>query len=176
MLASGHFSNNQAGQLKVLVVLTSREVVDRQEPITPLRSDEYSTLVKEDQKRKAKQEGTNSSSRRQKRVKQEPQVKQEKSTSETSQASQEIHVKPIKQEESVPTPSYQSPKRNETEDAAKDIVGHGRVVDLSGVDDTRCDLVFAMSDAKGSEGGLDEEDEVDEEDRDEVARFVPEFV
>ncbi|KAH6952504.1 hypothetical protein BKA56DRAFT_638371 [Ilyonectria sp. MPI-CAGE-AT-0026] len=56
MLASGHFSNNQAGQLKMLIVLTSADVVDKQEPITPLRPDEYSTSVRKDKKQKVKKE------------------------------------------------------------------------------------------------------------------------
>ncbi|KAM4066659.1 hypothetical protein HRG_012129 [Hirsutella rhossiliensis] len=71
MLASGHFSNNQAGQLKVLVVLTSTDVVDKQEPVTPLRPDQCSTPVKEDKKRRVKQEDISPASRRKKRVKQE---------------------------------------------------------------------------------------------------------
>ncbi|KAM6514177.1 hypothetical protein FALCPG4_015335 [Fusarium falciforme] len=72
MLASGHFSNNQAGQLKVLVVLTSTEAVDKQEPVTRLRPDEYSAPVKEGKKRK---------------------VKEEADTTDIGQVKQEIHVK-----------------------------------------------------------------------------------
>lgn len=45
------------------------------------------------------------------------------------------------------------------------------------MDDPLCDLVFDnMPDAKGGEGGSDQEDEVDEEDCEEETRFVPEFV
>ncbi|KAH7114641.1 hypothetical protein EDB81DRAFT_920613 [Dactylonectria macrodidyma] len=176
MLTSGHFSNNQAGQLKVLVVLTSTEVVDKQEPVTPLRPDEYSTPVKEDKKRKVKQEGTSPSSGRKKRVKQEAQIKEEADTTEMGQVKQEIHVK-IKKEESLPTSYSQSSTRDEPEDVIKEIVGHGGVVDLSEVDDPLCDLVFDnMPDARRSEGGSDQENEVDEEDCEEDTRFVPEFI
>ncbi|KAH7111987.1 hypothetical protein EDB81DRAFT_953714 [Dactylonectria macrodidyma] len=116
--------------LKVLVVLTPTEVVDKQEPVTTLRPDEYSTPVKEDKKWKVKQEGTSPSSRRKKRVKQEAQIKEEGDTTEMGQIKQEIQVK-IKKEEPDPTSYYQSPMRDEPEDVIKEIVGHGGVVDLS---------------------------------------------
>ncbi|RKK45806.1 hypothetical protein BFJ69_g18244, partial [Fusarium oxysporum] len=89
MLASGHFGNNQAGQLKVLVVLTSTDVVDKQEPVTPLRSDGYSTPVKEEKKRKVKQEDTSPALNREKRIKQEVHVKKEGSAGNTDQVKQE---------------------------------------------------------------------------------------
>ena len=176
MLASGHFSNNQAGQLKVLVVLTSTDVVDKQEPATPLRPDEYSTPAKEDKKRKVKQEDTSPYSGRKKRVKQEAQVKEERGTVETDQVEQEIHVK-IKQETPVPASSFQSPTQDELGDTAKDTVGHGDVADLSEVEDPPCDLGFdSLPDGKGGEGVFDDEDEVDEEYCEEETSFVPEFV
>ncbi|KAM6504645.1 hypothetical protein FSOLCH5_015380 [Fusarium solani] len=176
MLASGHFSNNQAGQLKVLVVLTSTDVVDKQEPATPLRPDEYSTPAKEDKKRKVKQEDTSPYSGRKKRVKQEAQVKEERGTVETDQVEQEIHVK-IKQEKAVPASSFQSPTHDELGDTAKDTVGHGDVADLSEVEDPPCDLGFdSLPDGKGGEGVFDDEDEVDEEYCEEETSFVPEFV
>lgn len=56
MLASGYFLNNQSGQVKVLVVLISTDMVDKQESITPLRPDEYLMPVRKDKKRKVKQE------------------------------------------------------------------------------------------------------------------------
>ncbi|KAK0367527.1 hypothetical protein CLIM01_15116 [Colletotrichum limetticola] len=71
MLASGHFGNNQAGQLKVLLVLTSTDVIDKQESVTPLRPEEYPTPVKEEKKRRVKQEDTSPAPQRQKRVKHE---------------------------------------------------------------------------------------------------------
>ncbi|KAM4060898.1 hypothetical protein HRG_014368 [Hirsutella rhossiliensis] len=122
MLASGHFSNNQAGQLKVLVVLTSTDVVDKQEPVTPLRPDQCSTPVKEDKKRRVKQEDISPASRRKKRVKQEEQVKEE------------IRVK-IKHEEPVSTSSCQSPTCDELGYTAKEIVGHGDAVGLGELED-----------------------------------------
>ncbi|KAK1702951.1 uncharacterized protein BDZ83DRAFT_595469 [Colletotrichum acutatum] len=71
MLAPGHFGNNQAGQLKVLLVLTSTDVIDKQESVTPLRPEEYPTPVKEEKKRRVKQENTSPAPQRQKRVKHE---------------------------------------------------------------------------------------------------------
>ncbi|KAH7124402.1 hypothetical protein EDB81DRAFT_912784 [Dactylonectria macrodidyma] len=158
MLASGHFSNNQVGQLKVLVVLTSTDVVDKQEPVTPLRPDEYSTPVKEEKKRKVKQEDTSPAFGRKKRVKR--QVKEERGSVERDQVKQEIHVK-VKQEEPVPTSSYQSPIRDGLRDIAKEVARQGDVVDLSELEDSLSDLVFdGIHDGKGDEGVVDEEDKV----------------
>ncbi|KJK73668.1 hypothetical protein H634G_11057 [Metarhizium anisopliae BRIP 53293] len=92
MLASGHFPNNQAGQLKVLVVLTSTQVIDRQEPITPLRPDEYSTPTKENKKRRIKQEDKTPSLVHKKRIKQEKDVERGNET-KRDEIKQEIHVK-----------------------------------------------------------------------------------
>ncbi|KAH6951115.1 hypothetical protein BKA56DRAFT_505955 [Ilyonectria sp. MPI-CAGE-AT-0026] len=170
MLASGHFSNNQAGQLKVLVVLTSTDVVDKQEPVTPLRPDEYSTPVKEEKKRKVKQEDTSPAFGRKKRVKR--QVKEERGSVERDQVKQEIHVK-VKQEEPVPTSSYQSPIRDELRDIAKEVARQGDVVDLSELEDPLSDLVFdGIHDGKGDEGVVDEEDKVNESDFEEETSFV----
>jgi hypothetical protein len=141
MLASGHFGNNQAGQLKVLVVLTSTFVVDKQEPVTSLRPDEYSTLVKEEKKRKIKQEDTSPATGHKKRVKKERQMTEEDGARNMDQAKQEIPVK-LKQEEPVPTPSSQSPTDDEREDVFDEIVVREDVVDLSEVEDPLHDLVF----------------------------------
>lgn len=92
MLSSGHFSSNQAGQLKVLVVLTSTQVIDRQEPITPLRPDEYSTPPKENRKRRIKEEDKTPSLVHKKRIKQEKDVERGNET-KREEIKQEIHVK-----------------------------------------------------------------------------------
>lgn len=168
MLASGHFGNNQAGQLKVLVVLTSRDVVDKQEPVTPLRPDEYSTPVKEEKKRKIKPEDTSPATGHKKRISKERKIKEEDSTKNMDQAKQEIPVK-MKQEgpvpTPVPTPSSQSPTDDEREDVFEEIVVCEDVVDLSGMEDPLHDLVFcSIPGDKGREGMVDDENEVDEED------------
>lgn len=174
MLASGHFGNNQAGQLKVLVVLTSTDVVDKQEPATPLRPDEYSTPVKEEKKRKVKQEDTSPASGRKKRIKKERQIKEEKGTVETDQVKQEIHVN-MKQEAPLPSSSRQSPTGDELGDDVEETVGHGDAIDLREVEDPLHDLLFStIPVGEGSEGMADEGDEVDDEDGEEV--LVPEFV
>ncbi|KAG7403440.1 hypothetical protein Forpe1208_v016545 [Fusarium oxysporum f. sp. rapae] len=95
MLTSGHFGNNQAGQLKVLVVLTSTEVVDKQEPVTPLRPDGYSAPVKKEKKRKVKQEGASPALNHAKSIKQEENVKKEGSAGNTDQVKQEVHIKMV---------------------------------------------------------------------------------
>ncbi len=173
-LASGHFGNNQAGQLKVLVVLTSTDVVDKQEPATPLRPDEYSTPVKEEKKRKVKQEDTSPASGRKKRIKKERQIKEEKGTVETDQVKQEIHVN-MKQEAPLPSSSRQSPTGDELGDDVEETVGHGDAIDLREVEDPLHDLLFStIPVGEGSEGMADEGDEVDDEDGEEV--LVPEFV
>ncbi|EXL39567.1 hypothetical protein FOCG_17831 [Fusarium oxysporum f. sp. radicis-lycopersici 26381] len=141
MLASGHFGNNQAGQLKVLVVFTSTDAVDRQEPVTPLRRDEYSTPVKEEKKRKVKQEDTSPAPRHKKRVKQEEHIKKESSTGDMDQVKQEVHVK-VKPEEPVPAASRRSPTGDELEDIAEEIIVHEDVADLCGVEDPLRDPMF----------------------------------
>ncbi|OAQ57511.1 TPR domain protein [Pochonia chlamydosporia 170] len=92
MLSSGHFSSNQAGQLKVLVVLTSTQVINRQEPITPLRPDKYSTPPKENRKRRIKEEDKTPSLVHKKRIKQEKDIERGNKT-KREEIKQEIHVK-----------------------------------------------------------------------------------
>src|SRR6185312_8006260 len=174
MLASGHFGNNQAGQLKVMVVLTSTDVVDKQEPVTPLRPDEYSTPVKEEKKRKIKQEDTSPATGRKKRIKKERQIKEEDGPRNMDQAKQEIPVE-RKQEEPVPTPSSQSPTDDEREDVLDEIVVREDVVGLGEVEDPLHDLVFrSIPGDERLEGMVVDENEVDEEDSGEV--LGPEFV
>jgi hypothetical protein len=167
MLASGHFGNNQAGQLKVLVVLTSTDVVDKQESVTPLRPGEYSTPVKEEKKRKVKREDTSPASGRKKRIKKEKQMKQEKSNVETDEVRQEIHVK-MEQAEPFLSSSCQSPTDYELGDSVEEMVEREDVTDLCEVED----LLYEL--AKGNGGVSDKGDEADEEDGEEV--LVPEFV
>ncbi|KAM0279696.1 hypothetical protein ACHAQH_004498, partial [Verticillium albo-atrum] len=161
MLASGHFGNNQAGQLKVLVVLTSTDVVDKQEPVTPLRPDEYSTPVKEEKKRKVKREDASPASGHKKRIKREKQMKQEKGNVETDEVRQEIHVK-MEQEEPLSSPSCQSPTDDELGDAVEETVEHEDVIDLCEVENPLHEL------AEGYRGMSDKGDKVDEEDSEEV--------
>lgn len=175
MLASGHFSNNQAGQLKVLVVLTSTDVVDKQEPVTPLRPEEYSTPTKEDKKRKVKQEEASPTSERKKRVKQKARVKEESGTAEKDQVKQEIHVR-IKQEEAVTTASCRSPARDELGCSGNETTEHGDMVDLTGLEDSVCDFEFENIAGIKDFKGVDEKAEVDEDDRGEVTIFAPDFV
>jgi hypothetical protein len=174
MLTSGHFGNNQAGQLKVLVVLTSTEVVDKQEPVTPLRPDGYSTPVKEERKRKVKQEGASPALNHGKRIKQEENVKKEGSAGNTGQVKQEVHIK-MKPEEPVPAASCGSLTDDERESIADEIVVHENEADLGEVEDP---LHYQMFDSipghKGSEYMVDDEDEADEKDGEQAV--VPEFV
>ena len=173
MLASGHFGNNQAGQLKVLVVLTSTDVVDKQEPVTPIRPDEYSTPVKEEKKRKVKQEDTSPAPRYKKRVKQKEHIK-ESSTGDTDQVKQEVHVK-VKPEEPVLTASRQSPTDDELEDIVEEIIVHEDVADLCEVEDPLRDAMFdGIPGDKGGGGMVDIGDEVGEDDGEEI--LVSEFV
>ncbi|KAH7124546.1 hypothetical protein EDB81DRAFT_846881 [Dactylonectria macrodidyma] len=147
MLASGHFGNNQVGQLKVLVVLTSTDVVNKQEPVTPLRPDEYSTLVKEEKKRK--------------RIKQEEYVKQG------------VHIK-VKPEEPVLTAFRQSLTDDELKDIIKEIIIHEDMADPCEVEDPLRDLLFDdIPSDKGSGGMAGERDEVNRGDNEEI--LVPEF-
>ncbi|KAH8657240.1 hypothetical protein BGZ61DRAFT_567901 [Ilyonectria robusta] len=174
MLASGHFGNNQAGQLKVLVVLTSTDVVDKQEPVTPLRPDEYSTPVKEEKKRKVKQEDPSPAPRRKKRIKQEEHVKKESRTGDTYKVKQGVHIK-VKPEEPVPTASRQSPTDDELEDIVEEIIVHEDVADLCEVEDPLRDLLFdGIPGDKGSGGMAGDGDVVDGGDDEEI--LVPEFV
>ncbi|KAL9561178.1 hypothetical protein ACKAV7_014533 [Fusarium commune] len=174
MLASGHFGNNQAGQLKVLVVLTSTDVVDKQEPVTPLRSDGYSTPVKEEKKRKVKQEDTSPALNREKRIKQEVHVKKEGSAGNTDQVKQEIHIK-MKPEGRVPAAFCESLTDDELESIADEIVVHEDVVDLVEVEDPLHDQTFdSIPGHKGGEYMIDDGDEADGKDGEQAV--VPEFV
>ena len=156
MLASGHFSNNQAGQLKVLVVLTSTQVVDKQEPITPLRPDEFSTPTKENKKRKIKEENESPSNLRRKRVKQEKGIK-DKTVVEMDEIKQEIHVK-LEDEFADSLPTLPCEESN--------------LEELDGVDESLSDLIFG-----GIQNltGADEETQVEVGDGDD-SKFAPEFV
>jgi hypothetical protein len=78
----------------------------------------------------------------------------------------------MKQEEPVPTPSTQSPTDDEREDVFDEIIVRDDVVDLSEVEDPLHDLVFCS--IPGDKGGVDDENEVDEEDGEEV--LGPKFV
>jgi hypothetical protein len=174
MLASGHFGNNQAGQLKVLVVLTSTDVVDKQEPATPLRSDGYSTPVKEEKKRKVKQEDTSPALNREKRIKQEVHVKKEGSAGNTDQVKQEVHIK-MKPEGRVPAAFCESLTGDELESIADEIVVHEDVVDLVEVEDPLHDQTFdSIPGHKGGEYMIDDGDEADGKDGEQAV--VPEFV
>ena len=147
MLASGQFSNNQAGQLKVLVVLTSTQVVDKQEPNTPPRPDEYSIPVKEDKKRKIKKEDTSPFHRRKKRVKKE----------------KGIEKRDTEQDDSVTNASLPGPTYDEM-----DVAGVGEM------EHSPSDLVFdSIHGGEGDEGEAEQEDEGGYEDE---TRFSPEFV
>lgn len=167
MLASGHFGNNQAGQLKVLVVLTSTDVVDKQEPVTPLRPDEYSTPVKEEKKRKVKREDTSPASKPKKRIKREKQMKQEKDNVETDEIRQEINVK-TEQGEPWSSSPCQSPTDDGLGDAVEETIEQGDVIDLREVEDPFHELT--------KEYGImpDKADKVNEEDGEEL--LTPEFV
>ncbi|GJN70026.1 hypothetical protein PLICBS_004078 [Purpureocillium lilacinum] len=136
MLASGHFSNNQAGQLKVLVVLTSTEVVDKQEPVTPLRPEEYSTPTKDSKKRQAKQDDSSPASERKKRLKKGAGIKKEGGNVGGDQIKEEIHVK--LEEELAATAPRQSPLLDHLEDSWN-VPTEDTVVDLSGAGDSDCD-------------------------------------
>lgn len=165
MLASGHFSNNQAGQLKVLVVLTSADVVDKQEPITPLRPDEYSTPVRKDKKRKVKQEDSSPAPELKKRIKQETQVKKEKGAKNERQ---------VKQENAVPASSYPNPAFDEGSKIVDNIVVKGDTADLSDFEDPVDDPVFdSASDEEGDEREAGKEYEID---RGNEASHLTEFV
>lgn len=163
MLASGHFGNNQAGQPKVLVVLTSTDVIDKQEPVTPLKPDEYATPVKEEKKRKLKQEDTSPAAGHKKRIKKERQINEEDSTEMTDQIKQETPVR-MKQEGLALSPSCQSPTDDEIEDVFDEIVVCEDVIDLSGVEDPLHNLAFrSISCKRGHEGVVGDADEVEEE-------------
>ncbi|KJZ69309.1 hypothetical protein HIM_11303 [Hirsutella minnesotensis 3608] len=157
MLASGHFSNNQAGQLKILVVLTSTRVVDRQEPITPLRPDEFSTPTKEDRKRKIKEENESPSRWHKKCAKTKKRIRNGLET-EKDEVKQEIHVKTEHDDpfadNSLPTSTCDEPN----------------VEELGGVEESLSDLVFDnIQDAAGGEN--EAEDETGAEDE---TKFAPE--
>ncbi|KAI7772510.1 hypothetical protein LZL87_014324 [Fusarium oxysporum] len=153
MLTSGHFSNNQAGQLKVLVVLTSTDVGDKQEPITPLRTDEYSTPAKDGKKRKVKQEDSSPAPGLKKRIKQERQINQGNGTKNREQ---------VKQEKAVPASTYLNLAYEDRNDILDNIVVKGDVVDLSESEDAVTDLMLdSVSDGEGDERDTDQEDEVD---------------
>jgi len=167
MLASGHFGNNQAGQLKVLVVLTSTDVVDKQEQVTPLKLDDYPTPVKEEGKRKIKKEDTSPTGRHKKRIKKEGQIKEEGTIGITDWIKQEIPVK-LKQEGPVRPPACQSSVDDELEDVFDEIIVQEVVVDLSEGDDSPQDLKFcSISGDKRYEGMVDDGNEVDEDDSEE---------
>ena len=156
MLASGHFSNNQAGQLKVLVVLTSTQVVDKQEPITPLRPDEFSTPTREKRKRKIKEENESPSGWQNKRVKEEKRTKDGFAV-EKDEIKQEIHVK-IQDDFADSLPALSCDESN--------------LEGLDGVDESLSDLIF---------GGTQDMTEGDEETGGEVGdgadtKFASEFV
>ncbi|EXL63540.1 hypothetical protein FOPG_20187 [Fusarium oxysporum f. sp. conglutinans race 2 54008] len=153
MLTSGQFSNNQAGQLKVLVVLTSTDVGDKQEPITPLRTDEYSTPAKDGKKRKVKQEDSSPAPGLKKRIKQERQINQGNGTKNREQ---------VKQEKAVPASTYLNLAYEDRNDILGNIVVKGDVVDLSESEDAVTDLMLdSVSDGEGDERDADQEDEVD---------------
>ncbi|KAJ4211936.1 hypothetical protein NW757_014800 [Fusarium falciforme] len=153
MLTSGHFSNNQAGQLKVLVVLTSTDVGDKQEPITPLRPDEYSTPAKDGKKRKVKQEDSSPAPGLKKRIKQERQINQDNGTKNREQ---------VKQEKAVPASTYLNLAYEDRNDILDNIVVKGDVVDLSESEDAATELMLdSVSDGEGDERDADQEDEVD---------------
>lgn len=173
MLASGHFSNNQAGQLKVLVVLTSTEVVDKQEPVTPLRPEEYSTPTKDNKKRKMKQEDSSPASERKKRLKRGARVKREGGNVGGDQVKQEIHVKI--EEERAATAPCQSPMLERLEDTWN-VPTEDTVVDLSGAGDSDCDSELANVEEGRDCAGESELREVDEGDCEEGTCLAPEFV
>jgi hypothetical protein len=174
MLASGHFGNNQAGQLKVLVILTSTDVVDKQEPVTPLRPDEYSTPVKEERKRKVKQEDTSPALSREKRIKKEDPVKKEGSAGDTGQIQQEVHIM-MKPEELIPTTFCQSLTDDELESIADEIVVREDVVDLCEMGDSlRDQMLDSVLGPRGSEDMVNDGDEAIEKDGEQAV--VPEFV
>ncbi|KAH8656773.1 hypothetical protein BGZ61DRAFT_568666 [Ilyonectria robusta] len=163
MLASGHFSNNQSGQVKMLVVLTSTDVVDKQEPITPLRPDEYLTPVRKDKKRKVKQEDL--SPELKKRIKQERQIKKEKGVKNGRQ---------VNQENVVPASSYSNPAVDEGSTIVDNIVVKVDAADLSDLEDPVDDLVFdSVSDEEGDEREADQGHEIE---RGNDAGFLTEFI
>ncbi|KAK7229615.1 hypothetical protein V2G26_001785 [Clonostachys chloroleuca] len=164
MLASGHFGNNQAGQLKVLVVLTSTDVIDKQEPATPLRPDGYSTPVKEEKKRKVKQEDTSPALNCGKRIKQEAHVKKEDSAEITDHVKKEVPIR-MKPEEPVPTASCGSLTDDELESIADEIVVHEYVEELLEAADPLHDQTSDnLPGHKGSEYTVDDGDEAGGED------------
>ncbi|KFA62764.1 hypothetical protein S40285_10795 [Stachybotrys chlorohalonatus IBT 40285] len=172
MLASGHFGNNQAGQLKVLVILTSTDVVDKQEPVTPLRPDEYSTPVKEERKRKVKQEDTSPALSREKRIKKEDPVKKEGSAGDTGQIQQEVHIT-MKPEELIPTTFCQSLTDDELESIADEIVVREDVVDLCEMGDSlRDQMLDSVLGPRGSEDMVNDGDKAIEKDGEQA--MVPE--
>ncbi|KAL6405411.1 hypothetical protein AUP68_11165 [Ilyonectria robusta] len=153
MLASGHFSNNQAGQVKVLVVLTSTDVVDKQEPITPLKPDEYLTPVRKDKKRKVKQEDSSPAPEPKKRIKQERQIKKENGAKNGRQ---------VKQENAVPASSYSNPAVDEDSTIVDNIVVKVDAADPSGLEDPVDDLVFdSVSDEEEDEREADQGYEIE---------------
>jgi hypothetical protein len=177
MLASGHFGNNQAGQLKVLVVLTSTDVVDKQEPVTPLRPDEYATPVKEEKKRKVKQEDTGPASNHRKRIKREDHANQDDDTESKSRVKPETNIK-TKPEESIQPAlmaSCWSPTDDELESIADEIVVREDGADLFEVEDCLDDTVFSsLADPARSGDVVHGGDKTDETDIEQAV--IPEFV
>lgn len=158
----------------MLVVLTSTDVVDKQEPVTPLRPDGYSTPVKEEKKRKVKQEDTSPALNREKRIKQEEHVKEEGSAGNTYQVKREVHIK-MKPEEPVPTASCESLTDDELESIADEIVVHEDVIDLCEVEDPLHDqMLDSIPGHKESECVVDDGDKADGKDDEQAV--VPEFV
>ncbi|KAK2926554.1 hypothetical protein FoTM2_013422 [Fusarium oxysporum f. sp. vasinfectum] len=155
MLTSGHFGNNQAGQLKVLVVLTSTESGKKK-------------------KRKVKQESASPALNHGKRIKREENVKKEDGTGNPDQAGQEANIK-MKAEESFWAAPYESLTDDERETIADEIVVHEHEVALSEVEDPPDYQKFdSIPNHKGSQCSADDEDEADEKDGEQAV--VPEFV
>ncbi|KAM0670915.1 hypothetical protein ACQRIU_001310 [Beauveria bassiana] len=127
MLSSGHFSNNQSGQLKVFVILTSTQVIDKQEAVTPLRSDEYPTPAREKMKRKIKQEDESPVPRTKKRAKKQKRIKDGDETG-ADEIKQEIRVKTEQEDPFADSPSprltgdrWNSGQQDEVEQPLSDV-------------------------------------------------------
>lgn len=137
----------------MLVVLTSADVVDKQEPITTLRPDEYSTPVRKDKKRKVKREDSSPAPELKKRIKQETQVKKEKGAKNERQ---------VKQENTVPASSYPNLAFDEGSKIVDNIVVKGDTTDLSDFEDPVDGPVFdSASDEEGDEREAGKEYEID---------------
>ncbi|PWI63953.1 hypothetical protein PCL_01925 [Purpureocillium lilacinum] len=173
LYASSFSGKKIAGQLKVLVVLTSTEVVDKQEPVTPLRPEEYSTPTKDNKKRKMKQEDSSLASERKKRLKRGARVKREGGNVGDDQVKQEIHVKI--EEERAATAPCRSPMLERLEDTWN-VLTEDTVVDLSGAGDSDCDSELANVEEGRDCAGESELREVDEDDCEEGTYLAPEFV